>query len=283
MVTMSTVWDRSTEVMAGRFGMLATIAGLLGVLPRVLQSTLVPPRIVAGMAMAPGPAAAASGVAALASLVVALCAIWSGLALVAAASSPAIDSVGAALATSARRLPVAIGLTLLIGIVAVVVLIVPIVILGASGMNMAALRTGDVAHAFSPGAVLGVVIGFLIALIVGLWLTARLFLFNPVLVNERRGFGSIARSFALTRGLTWRLIGVLLLFGIVFLVLTMAVGSVAGILFGLLLGSGAPTAALVLTQLTTSTVSAGFAIVFATFSAQLYRSITGTEAAEAFE
>ena len=284
MVTMSRVWDRSTEVMSGRFGMLATIAGLLGVLPPLIQATLAQPRFVAGMSVASTPAAAGmSGAVGLLGLIVGLCAIWSSLALTAAASSPAVDSVGSALTAGARRLPVAIGLTVLIAIVAVVVLVVPIGVLGAGGVNYAAVQARDFAHAFSPGAVVGVLVGFLIALVLGLWLSARLFLFNAVLVNERRGFGTFARSFELTRGLTWRILGVLLLFGIVFLVLLMAVGSVAGVLFGLLLGSTSPTAVLVLSQLITSTVSAGFAVVFATFGAQLYRSVTGAEAAATFE
>ena len=277
-VTMSMVWERTTQVMSGRFGMLATIAALLGIVPALLPAAAAPaPAAGAGVGMS-----AAAGAPGGLAVIVSLCSIWSALALTAAASSPSVDRVGTALRLGGRRLPVAIGLWLVIGVLAALVLIVPVAILGARGADLSAWLSGDLAHAVSPGAALGTLAFLLLVLALGLWLSARLFLLNAVLVNEKRGIGSLARAFELSRGYTWRLVGVLLLFGIVYLVLFLAVRSVAGTLFELLLGSGAPAAALILTQLASATLSAGFAVVISTFAAQLYRSVSGMEAAEAF-
>jgi multisubunit Na+/H+ antiporter MnhC subunit len=190
MVRINTVWERTTQVMQGRFGMLATIAGLLSFLPALVQgayrSFVLLPGIAAGT-VNPLSVGVVSSVITLASL---LLAIWSGLALVAAASDPRIASAGEAMAVGVRRVPVAIGLSLLLGLVLVLVIVPVVGVIGASsGINVAALQAGRFADAVSPGLVLTLVVFVLALLAFFLWLAARLFLLNPVLINERRGLG----------------------------------------------------------------------------------------------
>jgi hypothetical protein len=72
---------------------------------------------------------------------------------------------------------------------------------------------------------------------------------------------------------------VLLIFFLVFGVLSFAVSSVVGVVFALALGQSAAT---FLTTVVSALVGAGFGIVLATFTAQLYRLLTGAEAAETF-
>lgn len=289
MVRMSTVWDRSTQVMAGRFGMLATIAGLLGVVPAVVQQVFFLSRT--GGTAAPLTAAdlaAFGGGMALVGLLVGVCALWNGLSLVAAASNPGITGAGQAMAAGLRRLPVLIGLSLLLVLLLAVLAVPAFALLGlgigrlAGGVSpfQAGYAAGSVG-AVSPGALLGFGLYSLVLFVLFVWLSARLILLNPVIVNERRGFGSFARSFELTRGLALRIVGVLILFGIVFLVLSFAVQAVVGVVLSLLFGVGSKLAVF-LTAIVSACVGAALTIVFTTFTAQLYRSVTGLEAAETF-
>src|SRR3546814_9103815 len=62
--------------------------------------------------------------------------------------------------------------------------------------------------------------------IVVLWGMARLLPLNSVVVAERRGVGAIRRAFGLTRGLALRIVGVVILFFVVWGVSAMAATTV---------------------------------------------------------
>ena len=279
MVTMSAIWDRTAEVLRGRGSMLAGIAALLLFLPAVIQ---------AAVSAYAGGTPAALGLAGLVGIVVVLMAVWGNLALVAAAGDPPINRQ-AALAVGGRRLAPTIGLTLLVGL-AVVLVAVPGIAMLAGGAGASASRlttlTVDDAAAFAVGGSPGLILaGSLYLFLFGLavfWLGARLALSLPVLVNERRGLHSIARSFELTRGLAWRIVGVILLFLILLLVALSAAQLVLTVLARLLLGAGGIPTAQFVGAVAGAAVTAGATVVSSTFVAQLYRVVSGRETAHAF-
>lgn len=264
MITMSSVWDRTTEVISGRAGMLAGIAALTVWAPAIVSQLI-------GAAVRGSPPVTTPGnslIMLLVTLVVVVLAIWGQLALIAAASDPAVHRADA-FRLAAPRIPTAIGLVFLLGFLAFLLFIPAAAILARGGVSMAALRAGVVPTV--PPSTSGLLLIYFIALLIfGLWLNARLSLLMPVVLHERAGIGSYARSFALTRGLTWRLIGVVLLFGIVTLVVLFATQAVLGIIFRLILGAPHLGLAAFLTSLFTTAVSSAATVVFAVFFAQLY-------------
>ncbi len=274
---MNDVWDRAADVLRGRARMLAAVAFFLSFLPQVAQAA-----VTAAFAVTSVAYYFTVGVVALA---VALLAIWSNLAVVAAASDPSTD-LRRALSIGAARLPTAIGLTLLFVLGMVALLMPVLVMVGASGIDVGALNHRvtpvDLAGT-SPGAIVGAFLFLtVIVLPILIWVSARLAVFNPVLVNERLGLRTFARSWRLTHRLTWRIIGVFLLAAVLYAVVAGAAQLVIKLLFRLLLGTGGGGTAVFMGTLFTAAASAAFGVVTATFTAQLYRTLTGREAAETF-
>jgi hypothetical protein len=263
MVKMGIVWDRTVEVLNGRTGMIARIAVLGILLPSVVRdgyvafSTPGTPRF-----------ALIGGLLAIASLFILL---WAQLAIVAIATDPANDAAAARRQAGGRVLP-AIGITALLTIVLVLLAMPPVVALILSGFDFVAAASGANAPMTPPSANTVVFIGlysllFLIALI---WIGARLVLLNPVILNERLGLGALRRSIQLTKGLTWRIVGVMILFVIVTLVAGGAAQSVTGIVFRLALGAkGIPTATF-LASIAGEIVTTALTALAAVFTAQLY-------------
>lgn len=259
MIRIGTVWDRTCEVIAGRAGLLAWLAGLFLFLPSLLQTIL---RFVAASGGAGG---GLRVLAALVGLAVLVLAIWGVLAMTAMASDPAVDR-HQAIAIARRRLPAGIGVLLVAMLVTVIVVAVPMTWLLAGNVDMTKLQQGA-PPVIDPSRAGSAMIGFLILAIAALWVSARLVPLFAVVTNERRGLGAFARAFALTRGSTLKLLGVMVLYAIVAVVLLTAVtwvfGSVGQIVFG-------RTGAFLLVALATSVLTAGFSVVQAVFSAQFY-------------
>jgi hypothetical protein len=154
---------------------------------------------------------------------------------------------------------------------------VPIgVALGVSGVDMTALAAGQQpASPAAPGAAaalgfVGLYTLFLIPFL--LWVYARfVVLITPIMVMERRGIGVYGRSFVLTRGIAWKVIGVLLLYGIVSWVASAAAKTVFGTVFRLLIGGEGPvTLASILTQIVVAAISTIFSVLSVAFIAKLY-------------
>jgi hypothetical protein len=274
MVNMGTVWDRAVEVVNGRAAMLVSIAALTLWLPAVLLQAI---GLVAngGAPAGAGPAHDASVLPFLLSLIGAVLAILGQLALIAVASDPATTRAEA-LAIAGRRLPLAIGLVLLLALAVFVVLIpavAPIVAAIPNPAVMTAQTVDATIKGLAPGtrATINLYVFALVAVLI--WLTARLALLNAVIVNERAGVRSFARSFALTRGLTWKIVGLLVLFGIVVLVVTLATQSVVGVLFGLLLGADNAGLRALLSTAVAAIVTSAITITWTAFLAQLYVAI----------
>ncbi len=262
MVKMGTVWDRTVEVLNGRTGMIAPIALLGMLLPSVVRDGFV-------AFSTPGtPSFALIG--GLLTIVALVAMIWAQLAIVAIATDPATDAASARSQARSRLLP-AVGITLVLSIVALVVALPPIVALAHAGFDFTAAASGrPVATPGVGNAAMFSALYFLAYLLLAIWLGARLVLLNPVIVGERRGLGALRRSIQLTKGLTWRIIGVLILFVIVALISTWAAQSVTGIIFRLALGADGIATATFLAGIAGTVVTTAFTALAAVFTAQLY-------------
>ena len=262
MVKMGTVWDRTVEVLNGRTGMIASIA-LLGMLvPSVVRDGFV--------AFATPGTSSFALVAGLLTILALVAMIWAQLAIVAIATDPATDAAAARRQGSARVLP-ALGLTIVLSIVAVVFALPPIFALALAGFDFTAAAGGrPVATPGVGGAAMFSALYLLVYLALAIWAGARLAVLNPVIVNERLGLGAIRRSVQLTRGLTWRIIGVFILFAIVLIVTGWAAQSVTGVVLRLALGADGVALATFLSSIFATIVTTIFTALAAVFTAQLY-------------
>jgi hypothetical protein len=262
-VKMGTVWDRTIEVLNGRTGMIAPIA-LLGIaLPSVLRD---------GFAAFSTPGTIVFALVGATLAIAALVAvIWAQLAIVAIATDPATNAAEARRMAGKRVLP-ALGITMLLTFVAALFVVPPVIVLLNSGFDFAAAASGSSVQMTPPSANAAAFVALygLAFLLVAIWIGARLVLLNPVILNERRGIGAIRRSVQLTKGLTWRIIGVLILFAIVMLVSTWAAQSVTGIIFRLALGADGIATATFLSGVVATIVTTVFTALAAVFTAQLY-------------
>lgn len=265
MIRIGDVWDSTTAVLQGRAGLLAPLAGLAFFLPSIGQSAV-------RLYGADTPGIAALG--GLIGLLVLAVSIWGQLAIIAIASHPDTTR-GDAQRLALRRLPANLLVLLVLGGIALLLVMPIVAVLVATGYDFtAAANDGTGAMpTVAPGALLFLTLYGLALLILGLVVTARLFLVNAVVLNERRGIGAIARSVALTRGLTGRLIGVALLFGIVLLVVLLAGQSVVGLGFRLILGPEHIANARFMAAIAGAAVTATFTTVVQVFAARLYAAI----------
>lgn len=265
--TMSTVWDRTTEFLSDNLAVVMPIA-LLGIfVPLTLLGNLMP------LMKSDGQIADLTiGVIV---LLLSLVTIWGGIAITALAFDPPAGR-SAAVATANRRLLPVLGISLLTTLV-VLVLAVPIgVALGMSGVDMTALAEGrQPAPPTAPGAAaamsfVGLYILFLVPVL--LWVYARfVLLITPIMVMERRGVGVYARAFVLTRGIGWKVVGLVLLYWIVSWVASAAANTVFGSVFRLLIaGEGPITLASVLTHIVVAATSTLFSVLATAFVAKLY-------------
>lgn len=255
MVSMGTVWDRTTEVLRGRTGMLASLAALAIFLPSVLRDGVV--------AFSP----TSTGLIGMLGLVALLGAIWGQLALLAVSTDPRTTREDASRQATARLLP-ALGVVLLLGFAFVLVTLPMVIALIRAGVDFS---TGTVDPSTIPSGVGGFVsIYFLAVLIFAFFIGARLILLNPVILNERRGLGSIARSFRLTRGLTWRIIGLMLLFLVLVVVTAGAAQAITALLLRLVLGAEALPTITFVAGIVGAVITTAFTVVAAAFTAQLY-------------
>lgn len=272
-VGMGQVWDKTTAFVEEHRGAVTTIAIVAILLPTVLSANLQ-----AVAATLTGPASAAL---ALFALVLTVAALWGQVAITALAVEPARGR--AALAHATRRLPAIVGVSLVL-LVALALLTVPVgVILAGYGVDMAAVSTGA-ADAVPAAAAAWTFVYLILILPVLLWLAARLLLLTPVILEERRGLGAIARAFRLTRGLGAKLVGVVLLYAIVSLVVVSAVQFVFGFLLALAAGGDGPvTVATVLTSVAVAAASTVLAVFQGAFVGVLYRAVASpVDVAEAF-
>lgn len=252
MVKMGTVWDRAAEFLTDN---------LPAILPIALFAFFVPLSIMGGL----GPVlnAQAEGLAyALWIIVFALAALvnWGSLVLVAMA----LEREGEPGKIAAQRLVPGLLVWLAIGGL-VILLSLPVVLTLASGPRAAGTLSIPVAVAWP------LMIYLVTAIIAAIWLLARLILVYPVIVAEKRWLSAISRSWAMTRGIALRIVGVLLLYFLVTIVGMLATQTVFGSIFKLIAGpDGGLSLSSVLTSVMTAVVGTAFSVIVPVFTAKLY-------------
>ena len=260
MISIGNVWDRTTAVMSGRATILLSIAALLLFLPALVDALLdIPVNPGAGLRIAGG----------IVSLVAAVLSIWGTLSLIAVASDPAVDRTRAMTNARQRILP-ALGIALLAGLVALVLAAPAILLVASSGFDIERARQGLEQTDLDAGKLGLAFLYLLFYLVVAIGIGARLVPLFAVVLNERLGLGAFRRSFALTRGSTWKLIGVLLLFAIVLMVVLLAASAIVGLIARLIVGGDNPGIVAFCVAVVAGAVTAGFSIVQSVFSAQFY-------------
>lgn len=261
MVKMSTVWDRTAEFLSDNIGTVVPIALLAFFVPASIGGSLQPVFLTAS----PGVVLALR----LVQLAFAILSVWGSLVITAMALGGMGGETAASLARR-RLLPaLAVSVALCVGMVALT-LPAPL-FLAANGYDLTAIARGEAA-AISSSVAGTLSIYFLILSAAFIWIGARLIVVTPVVVREGRMFGAIPRSWRLTRGVTWRIIGALILFFIVAAVASLAANTVFGSIFALVAGGGEDGVSLagVLTSIVTAAVQTAFMVLLPAFTAKLY-------------
>lgn len=259
MVRIGDVWDQTVDVLRGRAGILASIALMALVAPGII-------------AAAPGTVVPLGGGAMLlvqlVRLAVIVLLIFAMLAITAVASDPAVDRAQAFRIAGQRLFP-ALGLLVVLVVVAALLFIPAGALLAMSGARMNAAGAIDVSGA-TPGYSIAAAVSVLLAVLLGLWFSARIVPLFGVVVNERHGIRALRRSLTLTRGATLRLIGVLILYFIVTSVAMFAATMVIGVIARLALGAEAAGGVRFVVAVATTLISAAATVLQSVFYARFY-------------
>lgn len=269
-VSMSTVWDRTSEFLNSRLSAIAGIVAVAFFVPNLIMDILEP--------VGAAGSADLRIVLGLFSLVLTAVTVWGQLAVTAIAIDPQMRTATASgLAT--RRLGPMILVMLAFLVIGILVILPALAILSFSGVDLTRIDAPN-AQPAAIAAVGGTLAIYLLALVpFALWLIARIAaLCAAVVVWEELALGALGRAFRLTRGLTWKIIAVILLFAIVFLIAHMAAVSVFGAFFYFFAGSeGAFNTASVLTALVSALVKTIFSVAAVVFAAKLYCAVRDRE------
>lgn len=259
-LSITTAWNESADFVRREARLLFPVAFLLISLPGlVLQLAM--PAVERGQPAPPGPW--------LALLPVVLCL---GLIATVAMSFLALRpgaSVGEALRRGLRRFPLllAAGLLALTG---------PVL---AAALLLAAVGTDG--GAAGPGAD-ALLLSLLMLPLLALWV--RLILITPVAAAEDCGpLEIVRRSWALTRGHFWKLLGFLLLAAIAVLIALLAASTIGGILIVLVAGPPRPDSfAMMLALLLAALIQAAISALSATLAARIYAQLSAAPRGNVF-
>lgn len=266
MVNMGNVWDRTTEFLSDNLSAVVPIALLTIFVPQSISDAIK----LAGTAVAPG-----LGQAVMLALLLPM--LWGQLAIAALALRPDAGR-GAAQSTATRHFLQYL-LAMLILFAVLVLLFLPIILaLVASGVDLTALTSG------SPGSkpdISPAMAGF-IGLYGLAWLIFAVFVsvrFSTLLVAVVAAEGGVVsalrRAYALSRGIAWKLLGVVLLFALVVGVASIAVTSVFGALFRFLDPSAGPFAiGSIIVAILGGLVMTAYYVVQSSFMAKVYLAAT---------
>ena len=260
MIRMGTVWDRTTAVIAGRLGILLSIALLLLFAPPVVQ---------AAIDAVTGTSTTLGWIGAIVSVAVFLAALLGALAITAVATDPAVDRASA-LALGGARIGPMIGIVIVLAVAALVAMLPGGVLIAMAGFDVDRARLGLSQDGLDLGMFALACLHFVLLGIGCLWIGAKLVPLLGVIVNERLGWRAIGRSFALARGATLKLVGVLILYSIVLIVVLLAANAVVGLIVRLVVGPDGAAAVGFAVALVTAAVTAGFSVLQTVFSGQFY-------------
>lgn len=272
-LSITQAWNETAEFVRREAGLLLPVSFMLLALPNALMELLIPPPPMPGQAPEPGlwlllvPLLVVAGM--IGNVAISYLAIRPG------------SSVGEALRRGAARMPALLGAAILLGIAFVVLffivaLFVAMLVPGA----MTAAQGGTP----TPAMLRGILYVMLIIAPVAIYFAARLMVMTPAAAAESGGpLNLIARSWGLTAGHVWKLVGFLLLVAILVGILTAAIEAVVGILFALLAGPiepGSTSTLLVVIVMTLVNMVVG--AYLASFVARIYAQLSGAGTSEVF-
>lgn len=265
MAKMGTVWDRTAEFLSDNLGAVLPVALLAFFVPASIEGSFQAAKASAGTALALS--------LYLVQIAFGILSIWGSLTISAMALDMA-DVRGAGRIGRDRLLPALAVSVLIFAAMFVLALPVPLA-LQLGGYDVMEIAKGNNVS-LSPQIAGGIALYMLVALCLILWIGARLFVTNPVIVREKRMFSALRQSWKLTRGMTWRIIGVILLFALVSWVSMLAANMVFGSIFTLVAGGPADGISLagVLTSVVVAAVQTGFTVLVPAFTAKLYLALT---------
>jgi len=248
-LSISKAWEESRAVLSRDGKLIGTVALALFVLPGIILD-LAMPEAPAGQFPPAGPWMAIAVVAILISLV-------GQLAIIRLAMGPHL-TVGEAIAHGARRL--------LAYVAAVMIWALPVILV----VGLLYASAGDDPEHPPAAAALGLIV----VAVLGIYLAVRFILISAVASAEGAGpLGVLKRSWNISNGNWWRLLGFLLAFAVGAMVLLWAVGTVSGLLAQLAFGSIARTSpggliVIIVAQLISALVSLVFFVMCARMYAQ---------------
>jgi len=265
MVKMSTVWDRTAEFLSDNIGTIVPVALIAFFVPASISGNFEAVFLTA----TPGVMLALR----LVQLAFAILSVWGSLIITAMALENPTGEPAPKIAR--RRLLPTLAVSVVLGIVMIALTLPAPLFLAASGYDLTAIARGEMV-AITPAAASFVWIYFLLLMIIFIWVGARLIVTTPVIVREERMFDAIPQSWRLTRGSTWRIIGVLILFALVATVSALAANTVFGSIFALVAGGGEGGISLagVLTSIVTAAVQTAFQVLLPAFTAKLYLALS---------
>jgi hypothetical protein len=268
-LSLSRAWEETRDILTRDGRLFVSVALALVVLPAVI-SGLVNPK---GMGSTSVPFWAS-----LVGLAASLVMLAGQLGLVRLALAPSI-TVGGAIAHGVRRMPIYFVGALLV-VLALFVLAIPFGLVAAA-MGVPLDRTGGSVPASPPFVILAVVY-LLLAVFIGV----RMLMAAPVASAEPVGpIALLRRSWALTNGHFWELVGFLLLFFIAAMIVLVGVGTAVGVVVRLAFGSLEPlSVGALIVALVQAVLSAAFTTFLAIMLARIYVQLSGNsdQAAEVF-
>jgi hypothetical protein len=270
MVSIEAVWDKTSEFISDHFGDVLRIAVPLGFVPMAVMGVAMP--------LITREPTTRNMVLGLAVLVASLVTLWGNLALTALVVEPVggRGAVRAALGRLPAKVLVSVVELLVIGLAIVPILVV----FGSARIVTGQMSAAGAYPAMGLGSASFILIYTLVLVGLLLVLFARLLLVDAALVAEQRGLSALLRSLALTRGLTLKLVGVLLLYIIVSQVAALATRTVFGAILGLFtIGAGPVNVATIVTAIAVAVVQTIFSVLAVVFTARLFVAVrAGREA-----
>lgn len=256
-LSISRAWDETREIFRRDGGLLVSVALALIVLPAIVVGIVAPPE----------PGVQASGFAQILRLIAALIAIVGQLALIRLALGPS-TTVGDAIGHGARRFLPALGAIIILVIIMAVIIIptmaVFALLLGADPSQM---------DARSPQMGLLILIMCLIALAI----SVRFTLLSPIASAEAVGpLVIVKRSWDLTKGHYWRMLGLVVLLLIAALALLLIGGLIGGLLARLVSSDIEPfSLAALIVSLLAGLAQGAFSVLASVMLARVYSALAG--------
>lgn len=261
-LSITTAWNETVAFISREAGLILPIAFLLLALPGAAMQLVMP-------TPAPGQTPEFPALLLLLFPVALVAGMVGSIAITFLALRPG-QSVGEALQRGLARFLILFLASLLIAVAAAIVLI-PLVLLLAGG---AALSGGNPAALAGP--LLLVLLVFVIAAI-ALWV--RLLLMTPVAAAENVGpIAIISRSWALTGGHFWKLLGFALMLLLAAIVVSVAISAVLGIIVFLVAGPPVPgSVSMIVMMIVSALIQSVLSAVFLVLIARVYAQLAGSD------